>query len=89
MYKRKDNYSRVDSRLRVPAVTFECANRRVPVDVGEAHELRDGRLLLGGVCWRHLVLVVVVSTKLRAVNSMAGKLGERRCGVRKVRAQQE
>jgi hypothetical protein len=67
-------------------MALECANRRIPVDVGEAHELRDGRLLLGGVCWRHLVLVVVSGLARREID---GGGVQRESGVRKVRAQQE
>jgi hypothetical protein len=70
-------YLRVDSRLRIPVVTFQHPRCRTPVHARKAHELADGALLLGRVGWRHLVLVTVFSTVQQARDNveLRGKSG--------------
>lgn len=59
-------------------MALERANRRVPVAVArEGHELRDRRLLLRRVRWRHLVSVAVVRRVARG-DCECGELGARR-----------
>lgn len=51
-------YLRIDSGLGIPIMAFQRPNRCVPVELCEAYELRDSRLLLRAVyCW-HLVLAL-------------------------------
>jgi len=61
--ERKNHHLRVNSRLRVPIMALERSNRSVPIDIRKAHELRNRRLLLGSVRWRHRELVAGSSEK--------------------------